>query len=63
MKRNFREAIGAAYFNIVLSTFLLSAKLVFAHCTCASFAFAITRSIPATVLGFTRPRASPVAGA
>ena len=54
--------VSPTYLNIVFSTFLRCAKVVFAHSTCASFALAIARSIPAVVEGLTWPSIRPVAG-
>ena len=54
--------VSPTYLNIVFSTFLRCAKVVFAHSTCASFALAIARSIPSVVEGLTWPSIRPVAG-
>lgn len=50
------------YLNRVRRTFLLCPKLVFAHWTCASHAFATALLMPSAVAGFTRLRNLPSAG-
>lgn len=57
-----RKLPVASYFNNVRKTLLLCRKLVFAHFTCASPAFAMALLMPSGVAGFTRPRERPVAG-
>ena len=52
----------STYLSRVLSTLFRCVNVVLAHAFCASAAFAIARSIPSGVDGFTKPSSRPLAG-